>query len=403
MTWPWSKQIVETKNGVIQIVEALGEALNEYTLDCSNEFGRLKAYKKCDPVAAVIKKSSSFIANLKVWALDENGKQVKSRLAKQVIDKIKNPNPKEDFKLFFRKLDIYCKLHGKAYVQVFNSLIGETFYYVIPNTFITEYYKTSVNSLFEREVDYYLINDGVSSYRLSPDEVHIFYDGRLSNGIYEILGGSALESLSEPISTYIVLNEVRTELYGDGGARNLIALGGNTDEMLIGLTNTKEKESLYDNLKKFGFRRSQRKNLVVNTDAKVWPLTSKMSDMGFSETVKDLKKAICNAYEIPPELFGIESSRFKTVPEARKEAYTQCAIPSLEYYFAEFLKMMSITPDFILNADYSHLDFYQESKKETAIALQQTSNAITNLWDKEDKNGQPIITAEEARTWLDLE
>lgn len=52
---------------------------------------------------------------------------------------------------------------------------------------------------------------------------------------------------------------------------------------------------------------------------------------------------------------------------------------------------------FELKADYSHLDFYQEARKEESIAFQQMAGAVVPLVN----NG--LITRSEARLKLDLE
>ena len=75
--------IVDTSpEGIICLTDSAKALLSsdfqnrDYFIYCSTVSGRLKAYKKCDVVRTVIGKSSAAIANLKVWALDENGKQV---------------------------------------------------------------------------------------------------------------------------------------------------------------------------------------------------------------------------------------------------------------------------------------------------------------------------------------
>ena len=58
--------------------------------------------------------------------------------------------------------------------------------------------------------------------------------------------------------------------------------------------------------------------------------------------------------------------------------------------------MMSIpNRDWEYKPDWSHLDFYQEDLKESAIALQQVSGAITPLVEK------GIITIEQAKGILE--
>lgn len=396
--------LITTENGIIKLSDALKEAMSssEYFIDCSTVEGQLKAYRKCDVVRSVLGKSSSFIANLKVWALDEMGKEVKTALSKKEIAKINRPNPKEDRKIFFKKLDQQVKLHGKAYVRKVKN--GNDYdYYVIPRKYLKIEWDNEVQANFDRKVKKYTINDGVKTYELRDDEVHIYNDVTLEDDGYTMYGASRLESLSELISTYVIMWEVLTGMFGDRGALNIISMGVKDAQMMSLSALKSEKESILKRLsERYGLRRGQSKNVLVSTDAKVSPLTAKMSDMMFPETNKDCKKGIANAYEIPPELLGIESSRFKTIPEARKEAYTQSAIPSFEYYISEWNTMRgNINLPFIIAPDYSHLDFYQESQLQKATAFQQMTNAIAAISDKTIE-GKPIMTWEQVQIQLDL-
>lgn len=396
-----TSEIITTINGTITLTERGKELLGKtaYHIDCSTVSGQLKAYQKCDVVRSVLGKSSSFIANLKVWALNEDGSENKSSLAKTEIAKLNRPNPQEDRKIFFKKLDQQVKLHGKCYVRIVKSaVLNDEFYYVIPVQFVTEYYKNDVTENYDREIDYYQINTGVTSYQLKKENVHVFYDVTCEDNGTSFYGASRLESLSEVISTYVILWEVLTEMYGDRGALNIISMGINTPQMMQLPQTQKASDSFLDLVKrKFGVRRGQHHNIVTPLDAKVSPVSAKMADMMFAETIKDCKRSIAIAYEIPPELLGIESSRFKTVPEARKEAYTQNAITSFEYYISEWLTMRKKTNlPFMIAPDYSHLDFYQEAKLQEAVAFQQMANAVVPLTE----NG--LMSIDEARIKLDL-
>lgn len=383
-----------------QLLQQLS-ADKSYFIDCSTVNGRNNAYKKCDVLRTVIGKSSQAIANLKVWALNEDGSQNKSAEAKEIISKLMRPNPKEDFKRWFKKLDSQTKLHGKAYVHKFySSIFKDTFYYIIPYEYVTPYYKTETDALFERKVDFYQINDNTKSYKLMPDEVHEFYDISLApDKEYRMFGGSRLQSLSDVISTYVVLWEVLTEMYGNRGALNIISMGV-TNPQMAGLPSLRtEKEDFLKRLAgRFGIRRNQDKNVVISTDAKVHPLTAKMSEMEFENIIMECKKAIGAAYDVPAPLLDIESSRYKNMTEAIKNLYTNAAIPTAEYFFSEWLQMIGkVKLSFELKADYSHLDFYQDAKKEEAIAFQQMAGAVVPLVDA------GLITRDEARIKLDLE
>lgn len=404
-----SIELASTKDGVVSTTSEYDEYIKNigsaYFIDCSTTSGRSKAYRTCDPVSTVIGKSSNAIANLKVWALNEDGKQVDTPKSRVILAKLQRPNPKEDFKRFFRKLDLYCKLHGKAYVhKVYSKLFNEYNYYVIPYEFVTETYLNDTDELFNRKIEKYTINDGISSYDLYPNQVHVFYDGILNEKVVcESIGGARLESLSEVVSAYNVMWETITELYGDSGARNIISMGVK-DAGMMGIPALKsEKLDLYRKLRGFGGRRVQDKNLVISTDAKVSALTAKMSEMELQNMIVECKKAIANKFDCPAVLLDVESARYKNTTEAIKVLYTQSAIPVAEYYFSEWLQMIGeISLPFKLCADYSHLEFYQDGKKEESVAFQQMSNAISTLGNVV-LEGKPVITNSEARIKLDLE
>jgi hypothetical protein len=61
-----------------------------------------------------------------------------------------------------------------------------------------------------------------------------------------------------------------------------------------------------------------------------------------------------------------------------------------------------ISLPFELKADYSHLEFYQQGKKEEGIAFQQMAGAISTLSNILIEN-KPVISNSEARIKLDLE
>jgi len=86
---------------------------------------------------------------LKVWALNEDGSENTSSLAKSEIAKLNRPNPQEDRKIFFKKLDQQVKLHGKCYVRIVRSaVLNDEFYYVIRGVIVGSHTITSQQSVF---------------------------------------------------------------------------------------------------------------------------------------------------------------------------------------------------------------------------------------------------------------
>jgi hypothetical protein len=372
----------------------------KYIIDCSTVAGQKDAYNRCDIVRTVLGESASAIANLKVWAVDSSGKEVKDAKAKMVIEKLRYPNPKQDFKLFFRELDVYCKLHGKAFVRKFRTSVGSVDYYIIPNEFIEVEYENTSDMLYNRKIKQIRVNDGMTRKIYDTDEVHIFYDGTLhgSSNTYEVYGGSRLSSLSDVVSTYVTIWEVACGLFSEGGARNIIGMGLNDHASITSTATKNEKDNLYERLKyKFGFRKGQDKDMIISSVPSVARLTAPIDEMKIPDMLKACQKAICNAYRIPSEVLGVETARYKLIEEGVRLLYTQSAIPTAEYYFSEWLSMLGIQADWSLMADYSHLDFYKASQKDDAIAWQQMAGALVPLIENN------IINLEEARIKLGLE
>ena len=391
--------VVVTQDNVVQFVNDLvSKKKAEYFVDCSTVEGQIKAYRTCNFVQAMISRHAGSLSNLKIWALDEKGKEVKNAASRRIIQSFEKPNSKQDFVEFFGKLESYCKLHGKAYIRKRTSRANGDEYFIIPNQYVTIDYGTDSDALYDREVKEYIVCKNGLTERYKPDEVFVINDGLLKFDFYNTMGASRLEALSEVISTYIVLWEIRTELLADHGAKNIISMQAKDDGTLVSPFLQEEKDDLYAKLKKrFGLRRGQDKNIVSKSAINVSPLSAKIIDMQLVETIKDCKKEICASFGVQPELEGVESSRFKTVPEARKEFYTQTVIPRTKYLISRWLKITNQTPvGFEILPDYSHMDFYQEDLLKEAVAFQQMSGAVVPLVE----NG--LISVEEARIKLDM-
>lgn len=400
MAWSWGKKIIETKNGTLQIVDGVLRVVtgDNYFIDCSTLEGQKDAYERCDIVSSLVHRRAESIANLKIKAIDyETNQQVSNNDTKKVLKKLRRPNEFEDFKLFFGKLDKYCSIHGHAFVRKAPS--GNR--YVIPNEFVTIIYDTASDVLFNRKIKNFLVQDGVSQKEYTPDEIFIFHDNIMSDKDEYMLGGSRLASLSNVISTYVVAWEVRCELFANGGAKSIISLG--VEDRVVFNNMDDEVLKLQDSFKKYGLRKGLWKFLIIKSKASVQKLTSPLSEFEFNQTLNDCKIACCNAFSCPPILFGVEQARYKATTEAEKEYYRQSAIPIAEYYFQQWLQMEGEKSlSFELVPDYSHLEFYQEAKLQEGIAKSQIATAITALMGIPATNGKIVLSAEEARTWLDL-
>ncbi len=384
-----------------EIINKIGSS--NYAIDCSTRVGIQKAYKQCDVVSTVIGESANAMANLRVYAIDRDGKEVDTPKTREVLGKLAQPNPRQSFKLFFRGLDTMCKLYGKAYVRKFKNSVGGLDYYVIPNHRIDPQYDLGVDLLFNRIVKKYIVNVDGKILELTPDEVYVINDNRLSF-INETSGDSRLASLSQQISTYVILWEVLCGLYGEGGARNAIFLGH--DGINAG-TNTlvqEEKKSLLERMKYgMGLRKAQTRDAILTSKGSVARLTAPITEMDMVNSCKMCIKAICNAYGYPSELMGTDAARYKLVTELMAKLYTQSAIPTFEYYGADWLVMVGASNQgFTLQGDFSHTDIYKDSQMSKAASLQAAGQSLPNLTAPDPVTGQQFMSREEWRVQIGL-
>lgn len=382
--WPWNKNKNEIKvtdtldDKVIRIVsERLCKA--DYYIDCRTPEGQQKAYDRCDLVSTVVGKRAESIANLKVWAVDGKGAQIDTPKSREILGILNHPNPYEDFSVFNSKIETFKGIYGKAYVYKRKSpTLGDTDYYVIPNYYVTEVYGNGTDLLFNPKIREYQISDGYSTYSLRPEEVYVFYDKRVNFGNESVFGKSRMYQLSEPITNYSVLWEVSTELFGDGGAKNLISLGASDEGMLVNPLMKNERDEINQLFKGFGLRRKQAKTIVTKTKAEVHRLTVPIKDFDIPSVIKNSITVVCNAYDYPPYLFGLEANRYKSTTEAMAYFYTQSCIPTAQYIIKDWLAMLEVGRlPFKIEPDYSHLDFYQESKQKQGGAVQQMAQGCS--------------------------
>lgn len=398
--------VIFTKNGIIQLTDSFnglvgssGTVVNTKTVS-----GQIDAYTRCSVVQDAIDIKASYHSSLKIAAIDKQGKWINGDYASKgqqaVIDQdMKNIewfNEQEGFMRFNHRLKTHLLIFGRAYVHKEKKLgLDEYNYYIIPNNIIQEVYvaRPSVTSYFLPEVDYYQVCVGSEMFKLSTDEVFVFTD-RLA-GFNRIGTHSRLYGLEEAISTLLSTDEMLTQLLADGGARGIITQGASNIDMISAGYLDEEKADIQRSLKDYGLLKDKYKYIVTKGQAGYVPLTSRIVDMQIPEIALMKKIQIYRAMGIPTA-FGVNESRFKVLPEARKEMFTSSVIPEGQDLFEAQLRMKGIeNPSFCKYvADYTHFDFFQESLKESGVAFQQASNALVPLVNA------GIITMEQAHAYL---
>lgn len=357
--------------------------------------GQLEAFKKSSVVQTAVRRRSDAFSNLEIWAKDSNGRKITNPTVKNDLKLLSSINEYQNFNSFNNQVESQACIYGRCYVYKSKIIgINKFNYYVIPFNLISPVYSNGYNSIFEKEILYFNVNIGSTQLRLETDDVFIFRDNWYTDR-NENFGLSRLYSLSEPISTLLSIGETITQLIVDGGARGIIGQGAKDIDTYSAPFLTREKLELQKSLKEYGGLRGKFKYIITKGAASYIPLTSKIVDMQLPELLMSAKISVFEQFGLP-NIFAAEETRYKSLPEARKEFITGTIVPESTKRFSDVCTMVGIPErDWEYKPDWSHLDFYQEDLKESAIALQQISGALTPLIEK------GIITISEARGILE--
>lgn len=371
---------IETVNGRVQVAGDSSLALipsDKVVVKTNSVYGQINAFRKSSAVQSAITRRVNAFANLKVWAQDDSGKRVQNAIVKADLDRMKKFNPYQAFQAFSSQVEAYCSIFGTCYVYK-APIVGfpnDWDCYVIPNNIIQPFYGTDSDSMFQRKAEYYNVTVGMQILKLLPSEVQVIYDNCFGFTGYG-LGESRLVALAEPISTLLAIGETSTTLSSDAGARGIITQGAKDIDMISAPFIDAEKKAVQAELKNYGGLREQFKYIVMKGAATYVPLTAKTTDLDLTGRALDANIQILERYGIP-SIFASKEPRFKAMPEARKEMYTATIIPEATPRYADLVTLKGVPErPWIYSPDWSHMDFFQESLKEGAIALQQVMNAI---------------------------
>ena len=388
-----------SSNGFWDYVTSDNTEINTSTVQ-----GQIEAYQKCAVLQDAIDIKARYHSSLKIAAIKDSGDWIggnygtdaEKRIVKQDLAKMSKFNENENFMQFNYRLKINLHIFGKCYVWKREKVgFPNNFdFYIIPFNLVTPYYGTSrkYDDYFKQIPEYYNVTVPDGTIKMYPDEIVIYRDG-IEGFTSTSSTQSRLAALKEPISAILSANQMFTQLIADGGARGIIYQGAKDAEMLGNPYLDEEKVRVQRELKQYGKLRSQLKYIVTRGQAGYVPLTSSITDMQLPENLLGQKVTIYRAFGIP-NAFAMNESRFKVLPESRKELFTSSVIPEGSDIYATQLRMCGVPErDWTYDTDASHMDFFQEPLLMAGTALQQAANAVVPLvangiWDIATANSE---------------
>ena len=397
--------LIQTINGTVQLSSGITFVDSDKTeVNTSTVYGQIDAYTKCSVVQDAIELKASLHSTLKIAAINDSGRwlggnagtEIEKRTIREDLKKIDYYNPEQSNLSFQHQLKTMLHIFGIAYIQkspIF-GFKGQYNYYIIPNDIITsDYgYSTKYDAEFNAIPTKYYVTVPNGQIELSPDEVFIIRDRMQGFGV-DRSHLSRLVALKEPISAILSANQMFTQLISDGGARGGIGLGAKDAEMSLMLN--EDKRLMQKALSEYGKLRGQLKYIVTKGALSYTPFTSSIVDMQLPENLLAKKVDIYRAFGIPTA-FAVNEARFQVVPEARKEIFNASVTPEGKCIYDAIIKMKQI-PERAWKyvADDSHHDFYQQSLKDSSIALSQASTGLKTLGEA------GYISKQQAEDYLD--
>lgn len=348
------------------------------------EPGQAAAYLRCSAVRSIINKKSLASQNAKIWAIDDEGNDVKR---KDLILSMSQPNPYKTLMQFVGQVSAMCNIFGKAYIYEIKGIgVDAREIYLIPNTIIRAVKTTTfVNHpgfVPNANVDYYTIHIFGQRLRLEKDEVYEVND--ISHDLNCLFGSvSRLSSLDEEVNTLVASNEAVTELMHNRGMLGIISLSDPSTpaQTMANLPLLKtEKDDIQKGLRKYGTLREQFKYLLTTLAAKFVPVSSTIKDLGTSEIQKDVIKRIADTYNVPSILLDMAGSTFSNMSEAKKVFYTDAIIPETNNIFDVLNKIYGNT-DIKVMPFYDHLECFQDAKRANAAGYAALIKGIKDAVD----------------------
>lgn len=389
---------VQLTNNNWEFVQSDNTEINTSTIQ-----GQIEAYTKCATLQDAIDIKARYHSSLKIsaqkdsgdWIGGNYGTSIEKATVKKDLMRIKMFNEQENFMRFNYRLKGNSHIFGEAYVWKL-KIPGFDKYnnYILPYNLVTPVFGSNpkYDIYFKPIPEYYNVIVPSGTLTLYPDEIFKYRDG-IEGFTYQSSTLSRLVALKEPISAILSAGQMFTQLIADGGARGIIFQGASDNEMLGSPMLDEEKSAIQSELKKYGRLRSQLKYIVTKGRGGYIPLTSTITDMQLPANLLGKKIDIYRAFGIPTA-FAINESRFKVLPEARKELFTSSVIPEGEDIFNDLLRMVGMPErDWEYKPDFTHMDFFQEPLLQSATALQQAANAIVplvtnNIWSLDTANSE---------------
>lgn len=244
------------------------------------------------------------------------------RLAMSLKRVTRMPTPDYDWHEFMTAVSSYQPIAGRSYIYPNMEGVGE-----LPLTL--EYFRPDRVSIINTDDDRvfeYQYNNGSRRQIFPRDEEGFFdlIDLKNFNPLSDIQGLSDVVVAGLAIDSHTEANKYNKQIVQNGAKPSgMITLQGDENS---GQLDAAEVKVLKDRMN----QQLKAKNggiFVFDMPAKFEAMNFTNSEMDWLNGIKANAISICNAFNFPPHLLGLESTTFNNIDSAKLEFYTQAVVP----------------------------------------------------------------------------
>lgn len=266
----------------------------------------------------------------------DNAEDKTDRLSKSLVNLIESPNVDYDWEEFMIAISSHGPISGDMYIHPELEGVGG-----FPSGI--EYFRpdrVSILNTQDSRVWQYQYNNGSTHKKFSRDEdgyfdlIHIKNFNPLSdtNGLSDVVvAGLAIDSHTEA-------NKYNKQIVSNGAKPSGMISINDAENSGI-LTETQIKD-LQDRIQ----QKLQSNNggiMVMNANAKFESINFTNAEMDWLNGIKANAIGMCNKYDFPPHLLGLESTTFNNIDSAKLEFYTQSVIPKATKIYKSIGRFLS--------------------------------------------------------------
>lgn len=353
------------------------------------------ALKNCTPFAIAIRKVGSMFSNANIYLVDKDGNDIKDS---NLISLLENPNPIQNKRSFFSHIEMCIRTYG--YCPIYRlkptlKSIPRALYIIHPKHFHLigtgkSFGQTEKKGIIKEAY----IECGDTKTKLDESEYFIIHNGEINipcNEDEEIIFGTAVDSLSIPVSNWMAAMQASNSLITQGGPKGIIYNNDNSEAGNAAMS-PKEQNTLLEKFKqKFGLMKKQFQVLISRAKLGWIPLNYDSGQLKLHEEDKRDTDKIANAVGINPCL--LDDSKYDNQEAAKSAAYQDLLIPDGNN-ISESMNINVLPEGVYMKIDFSHIECLQRDQSKLAEVLQRVMDSVIKGTEKE------IISIDEARSLL---